>query len=112
MLDANFWQNKSNSQKVIKEKKLYEDLINSYKSSIQNLQDLDELNQLALEEGNINIQNEVLNNIKNLREIVKKMKLDVFYQMKPIFLIVILKFMQERAGLKAKTGQKCLDECI
>ena len=28
MLEANFWQDKSNSQKIIKEKKLFEDLIN------------------------------------------------------------------------------------
>ena len=27
MLDANFWQDKSKSKKIIKEKKLYEDLI-------------------------------------------------------------------------------------
>ena len=30
MLDANFWQNKSLAQKVIKEKKFHENLINSY----------------------------------------------------------------------------------
>ena len=29
MLSADFWQDKNNSQKVIKEKKFYEDLINS-----------------------------------------------------------------------------------
>ena len=30
MLDANFWQDKIKSKKIIKEKKLFEDLINSY----------------------------------------------------------------------------------
>ena len=34
MLDANFWQDKDNSKKVIKEKKLYEDLVNSLNQSI------------------------------------------------------------------------------
>ena len=34
MLNDNFWHNKSNSQKIIKEKKLNEDLINIYKHSI------------------------------------------------------------------------------
>jgi peptide chain release factor 2 len=29
MLEDNFWQDKSKSQKIIKEKKLFEDLINS-----------------------------------------------------------------------------------
>ena len=78
MLDPNFWQDKSNSQKIIKEKKLYEDLINSYENSINNLNDLDELNQLAIKEENITIQNEVFTNIKNLREIVKKNEIKCF----------------------------------
>ena len=78
MLDPNFWQDKLNSQKIIKEKKLCEDLINSYDDSIRNLKDLDELNQLAIEENNMNIQNEVFNNIKDLREIVKKNEIKCF----------------------------------
>ena len=41
MLDANFWRDKSNSQKIIKEKKFYEDLVSSYEKSIRNLNDLD-----------------------------------------------------------------------
>ena len=49
MLDANFWQDKDNSKKVIKEKKLYEDLVNSLNQSIQKLNDFDDLNELALE---------------------------------------------------------------
>ena len=32
MLSADFWQDKKNSQRVIKEKKFYEDLINFLKS--------------------------------------------------------------------------------
>ena len=36
MLDANFWHDKSSAQKIIKEKKLYENLINSYENSIKN----------------------------------------------------------------------------
>ena len=78
MLDSNFWQNKSNSQKIIKEKKLYEDLINSYENSINSLRDLNELNQLAMNEENITIQNEVFSNIKDLRETVKKNEIKCF----------------------------------
>ena len=37
MLENNFWQDKSNSQKIIKEKKLYEDLINSHDNSVKSL---------------------------------------------------------------------------
>ena len=72
MLEANFWQNKSVSQKVIKEKKLHEDLINSYDHSVKSLQDLVELNELALEEKNQAVTNEVLENIKKLTILTKK----------------------------------------
>ena len=52
MLENNFWQDKPNSQKVIKEKKFYEDLINSHNNSVKSIIDLQELNELALEEKN------------------------------------------------------------
>ena len=72
MLDSNFWQDKSNSQKIIKEKKLYEDLINSYDVSVKSLKDLNELNELALEEKNQLIVNEVLESVINLKKLTKK----------------------------------------
>jgi peptide chain release factor 2 len=72
MLESNFWQDKSTSQKIIKEKKLYEDLINSYDYSIKSLKDLDELNDLALEESNQHIIKDVLESIKNLKKLTKK----------------------------------------
>ena len=78
MLDANFWQNKANSQKIIKEKKLFEDLINSFKKSEQKFRDLDDLKQLAEEESNQDIQKEILVNIKELRSLVKKNEIKCF----------------------------------
>jgi len=78
MLEPDFWQDKSNSKKVIKEKKLYEDLINSFENSFIQLKDLNDLNELALEENNSSIQNEVIDSIKNLREQVKKNEIRCF----------------------------------
>ena len=78
MLDANFWQDKAVSQKVIKEKKLFEDLVVSYENSIKKLSDLDDLNNLAVEENNITILKEVLTNIKELLDIVKKNEIKCF----------------------------------
>ena len=72
MLEANFWQDKENSKKVIKEKKLFEDLLNTYNVSIEKLSDLNDLSELALEEKNMSVQNELLQNIKELRTLVKK----------------------------------------
>ena len=78
MLEANFWQDKDNSKKVIKEKKLFEDLLNIYKTSIKKLSDLDDLSELALEEKNDSVQKEVLINIKELRATVKKNEIKCF----------------------------------
>ena len=78
ILDVNFWKDKSNSQKIIKEKKLYEELVSSYEKSINNLKDFDELNKLAIEERNTNFQNELLKNIKGLKELVKKNEIRCF----------------------------------
>ena len=78
MLEENFWQDKSNSQKIIKEKKLFEDLINSYNYSVKQLKDLDDLYELALEENNKDIQNEVNKNISDLRLLAKKNEIKCF----------------------------------
>ena len=78
MLDANFWQDKSRSQKIIKEKKLFEDLINSLENSIKQLNDLEDLYKLSIEENNTSIQNEIFNNIKDLRTLVKKNEIKCF----------------------------------
>ena len=79
MLNANFWQDKANSKNIVKEKKLFEDLINSFESTTKRLDDLNELYDLAIQENNQEIQNEVFANIKELRNLArKKMKLIVF----------------------------------
>ena len=78
MLDPNFWQDKLNSQKVTKEKKFYEDLINSFQDSNLKLKDLDDLNDLANEENNQNIKNEIIDSVKDLKAIVKKNEIKCF----------------------------------
>ncbi|MDA8702179.1 peptide chain release factor 2 [Candidatus Pelagibacter bacterium] len=78
MLEANFWQDKNNSKNTIKEKKLYEDLVDSYNDSIEKLKDLNDLNELALEEDNETVQKEILQNIKSLTLSVKKNEIKCF----------------------------------
>ena len=78
MLDANFWQDQKNSKNLIKEKKFFEDLINSYKDTIDRLKDLDDFNQLAINEENHEIQKEVIENIQDLKILVKKNEIKCF----------------------------------
>ena len=78
MLDTNFWQNKENSKKILKEKKLFEGLINSLENSNQKLKDFDDLNKLALEENNDSIQKEILENLEELRASAKLNEIKCF----------------------------------
>ena len=78
MLEEDFWQDQKNSKKILKEKKLLDDLINSHGNSINELNDLSDLYQLAIEDGNKIIQNETLLSIKDLRESVKKNEIKCF----------------------------------
>ena len=72
MLEVNFWQDKKNSQKIIKEKKLHEELVNSYNDAVKSLKDLSDLNELAVEEKNQSMINEVIDSAKNLKNLTKK----------------------------------------
>ena len=78
MLEANFWQDKSRSKKILKEKKLFEDLTNSFKNSEKNLADFKELYKLAIEESNNDLLYELSNNLKQLKSEIKKTEIKCF----------------------------------
>ena len=78
MLNVNFWQDKIASKSIVKEKKLFEDLINSFKSTSKRLEDLDELYELASQENNQEILSEILANIKDLRNLARKNEISCF----------------------------------
>jgi len=82
MTDANFWQDKNNSTNILKEKKLLEDLINSYNYSLKKLKDLEDLDQLASDENNISIKNEILKEAKELKILVNKNEIKCFLSKK------------------------------
>jgi len=72
MLEANFWQDKNKAQKIVKEKKLQEGLINSYNYSVKQCKEIYDLYNLALEENNTSIISESLKNLEELRLKTKK----------------------------------------
>ncbi len=78
MLEANFWQDKSRSKKILKEKKLFEDLTNTYKNSEKNLADFKELYKLAKVESNNNLLIELTDNLKQLKKDIKKTEIKCF----------------------------------
>ena len=72
MLEATFWQDKNEAQKVIKEKKFQEDLINSYNSSIKECKEISDFLNLAIEENNTSVINDSLKNLEELKFKTKK----------------------------------------
>ena len=78
MLESDFWQDKEKAQKVIKEKKIQEDLINSYTSSVNKCKETEEFYNLAIEENNTSVINDSLKAIEELKGKVKKNEIKCF----------------------------------
>ena len=72
MLEATFWQDKNEAQKVIKEKKFQEDLINSYNSSVKECKEISDFLNLAIEENNTLVINDSIKNLEELKFKTKK----------------------------------------
>ena len=72
MLEATFWQDKNEAQKVIKEKKFQEDLINSHNSSIKECKEISDFLNLAIEENNTSVINDSIKNLEELKFKTKK----------------------------------------
>ena len=78
MLESDFWQDKEKAQKVIKEKKIQEDLINSYAFSVKKCKETEEFYNLAIEENNTSVINDSLKAIEELKGKVKKNEIKCF----------------------------------
>ena len=66
ILEANFWQNKNRAQKILKEKKLYEDLTKTFEKSSKELDDLTELLELSKKDIDSQIDKDVFSNLEKL----------------------------------------------
>ena len=78
VLEPNFWQNKSEAEKILKEKKIYEDLVKSYEASLKQFNEIIDLYNLALEENNQTILKESEKNILELHKKIKKDEIKCF----------------------------------
>jgi len=77
-LEPDFWQNKTKAEKILKEKKIYEELVNSYKSSQNKLTEIIDLYELALEENNEVVLKDAENNFLKLYKNIKKHEVKCF----------------------------------
>ena len=78
VLTPNFWKDKNLAQKIIKEKNFYEDLLKSYEKSKNEIKDLTDLFDLAIEENNQNIIKDLIKNCLELKSKSKKNEIKCF----------------------------------
>jgi len=77
-LEPNFWDDKQKAEKILKEKKIYDDLVENYKNSLKQFNEIIDLYNLALDENNQAILKESENNILNLHKKIKKNEIKCF----------------------------------
>ena len=70
----NFWKNKDLVKKTIKQKKTFERILNSYKTSINEILNLKDLFSLATQEKNEEIIEDCTQKLKRFLISLKKMK--------------------------------------
>ena len=78
ILEPDFWNNKSEAQKIFKKKKFLEELVNTHKKSITEVKDLADLFKLANEENIQSMLKDIIQNIENLKIITKKNEIKCF----------------------------------
>ena len=77
-MEPNFWDNKTKAEKILKEKKIFEDLVQSYTTSLKQFGEITDLYNLALEENNEAVLKESKNNILKLFKNIKKDEIKCF----------------------------------
>ncbi len=78
LLGENFWKDKVKVKKTVKEKKIFEDILSSYKTTLTELNNLKDLYDLALEEKNEEILKDCDLKIDKVLVKVKKNEINCF----------------------------------
>ena len=107
-MEQNFWEDKPRAEKVLKEKKLYEDLVNSYESSLKQFNELSDLYDLALEENNQSVLKESEKNIFELHKNIKKNEIKCFLSNEADSLDVYLEIHAGAGGTESQDWAEML----
>ena len=78
ILETNFWKDKLAAQKILKEKKFFENIISSFNSNVNELENLEELINLALKENEILVIKDCEKKINLIFSQVKKIEIECF----------------------------------
>ena len=107
-MDKNFWENKPKAEKILKEKKLYEDLVNSYEASLKQFSEISDLYDLALEENNQQVLKESEKNILELHKNIKKNEIKCFLSSEADSLDVYLEIHAGAGGTESQDWAEML----
>jgi len=104
----NFWHNRDEAEKILKKKKNYDFLVNSYKFCEKESKDLSDIYQLAKDENDNQIIKETLNKLKNLKKEVKKIEIKCFLSNENDILDAYLEFHAGAGGTESQDWAEML----
>ncbi len=78
ILEENFWKNKLSAQKILKEKKFLENILNEFNFVVNELENLEQLLELAIKENDISVTKDCEKKINLLFKEIKKTEVSCF----------------------------------
>ena len=112
LIQENFWKNKSLVKKTIKQKKIYEDILNSYNNSFSELNNLNDLFNLASQEKDKDTIEDCILKINEIFEIIKKNEINCFLSGENDDLNVYIEIHAGAGGTESQDWADMLEECI
>ena len=107
----NFWKDKELVKKTIRQKKILENILNSYQNSIVELTNIKDLYGLANQEDNSEIKEECLKKIDEVFKKVKDVEINCFLSGENDDLDIYLEIHAGAGGTESQDWLTCL-ECI
>jgi len=106
--NPNFWNNREKAEKILKEKKNYDLIVNSFNQFDKEQKDLYDIFLLAKEENNNQIIDEVLYKFKNLKIEIKKLEIKCFLSNENDTLDSYLEFHAGAGGIESQDWAEML----
>ena len=100
--EKNFWNNRDEAEKILKKKKNYDFLINSYKYFEKEKNDLYDIYLLAKDENDNQIIKETFNKFKKIKDEVKKLEIKCFLSNENDVLDAYLEFHAGAGGTESQ----------
>ena len=105
--EPNFWDDMEKSQKVLQETRNLEGKLEKYNKFKSSFEDIEVLIEMAADEGDEDMIDEIQSELKTLKEGLDAAQLDTL-----LTTTLSSTFMQEQAELRRRIGAKCFSGCI